>query len=216
MSRKTPWAYHNILLILFIILLISCTFIIHQEVLSRILISLLFTLVLLAATYTIKKKRRQLLYFAVGVIVIRVASEFLVHNNYIDSFVTLTNVVFFLIIVIRLIQQVAHSKIVDRDVILESINGYLLIGLSGSILFALVARIQEHAFSFANTNGQQLSDYIYFGFITQTTIGYGDIVPLTDLARLLTIAIGISGQLYIAIIIAMLVGKYLSQKNTNP
>ncbi len=122
-----------------------------------------------------------------------------------------SNVIFFLTIVIQLIRQVAHSKVVDRTVILEAVNGYLLMGLIGSILFALVDRVQEKAFSFANSSFLHFSDYIYYSFITQTTIGFGDITPVSDLARLLTIGIGICGQLYIAIIIAMLVGKYLAQ-----
>lgn len=213
MTGKSPRAYNNIILTLLIILLVISSFLIHVEVLSKILNSLFFTLILLAATYAINKNRKKLVYFAVILIIFREAANFLIQNEYFYSLVSLTSVFFFFIIVVRLIQQVASSIIVDRDVILESVNGYLLIGLCASILFALVDRIQEHAFAFTNPASQYFSDYIYFGFITQTTIGYGDVTPLTDLGRLLAITVGISGQLYVAIIIAMLVGKYLSQKN---
>ncbi len=215
MTRNSGWAYNNIILLISIVLLISTSFLIHSDPLGKIITSLFFAMILLSASYSIKKGRTRLFYFAIGVIVLREGSIFLIHNEYLDSLATLTNVLFFLIIVIQLIHQVARSKIVSRDVILESINGYLLMGLSGSILVALVDRIQEHAFSFSNPQVHNFSESIYFGFITQTTIGFGDITPVSDLARLLTITMGISGQLYIAIIIAMLVGKYLSQQNKN-
>lgn len=215
MTDKSGWAYNNIILLISIVLLISTSFLIHFDPLSKITISLFFAIILLSASYSIKRGRTRIFYFAIGVIVLREISTFLIQNDYLDSVATLTNVLFFLIIVIKLIHQVARSKIVSRDVILESINGYLLMGLSGSILFALVGRLQEHAFSYSNAPVHNFSESIYFGFITQTTIGFGDITPVSDLARLLTITMGISGQLYIAIIIAMLVGKYLSHQNKN-
>ena len=216
MNRNSGWTYNNIILLISIVLLISSSFLIHSDPLGEIITSLFFALILLSASYSIKRGRTRLIYFAIGVIVLREGSIFLIHNEYFDSVVTLINVLFFLIIVSQLIRQVARSKIVSRDVILESINGYLLMGLSGSILVALVGRIQEHAFSFSNPQVNNFSESIYFGFITQTTIGFGDITPVSDLARLLTITMGISGQLYIAIIIAMLIGKYLSQQANKP
>ena len=216
MTRNSSWTYNNIILLISIVLLISTSFLIHSDPLGVIITSVLFAMILLSATYSIKRGRTRILYFAIGVIVLRESSIFLIQNKYLDALATLINVLFFLIIVIQLIHQVARSKIVNRDVILESINGYLLMGLSGSILFALVGRIQEHAFSFSNSPTHLFSEAVYFGFITQTTIGFGDITPVSELARLLTITMGISGQLYIAIIIAMLVGKYLSQQRKNP
>lgn len=216
MTTKPIQAYHNMLLLCSVILLLCSIFMVHDEMLSRIFNGILFTLVLFAATFTIQRNRKRLIMLALGVVLVRESSQFLFRNDYLDSLATLANVLFFLYIVIQLIRQVANSKIVSRIVILESINGYLLIGISGSILFALLSRIQEHAFAFSNTDGLRLADYLYYGFITQTTIGFGDITPVSDLARLLTITLGISGQLYIAIIIAMLVGKYLSQDRQHP
>ena len=52
---------------------------------------------------------------------------------------------------------------------------------------------------------------MYFTFINLTTTGFGDFLPLTPLAKSLSVLISITGQLYTAIIIAMLVGKYLNK-----
>jgi hypothetical protein len=104
---------------------------------------------------------------------------------------------------------------------MESINGYLMLGLSFSILIALVCVIDPNAFSFRHLSETMdpaisyVSNYIYFGFVTLSTLGYGDVVPLTPAARSLSIFTSITGQMYVAIIIAALVSKYLSHKNPN-
>jgi len=57
----------------------------------------------------------------------------------------------------------------------------------------------------------QFSDYIYFGFVTLTTLGYGDVTPVSPMARSMAVLIAITGQLYMTILIAMLVGKFLAR-----
>jgi hypothetical protein len=57
-----------------------------------------------------------------------------------------------------------------------------------------------------------LHEYIYYTFVTFTTLGYGDIIPLKPISKSLALLISISGQIYVAIIIAMLVGKYASNQ----
>ncbi len=52
---------------------------------------------------------------------------------------------------------------------------------------------------------------LYYSFVTMTTLGYGEILPVTDQARAITILLSILGPMYVAILIAMLVGKYASQ-----
>jgi voltage-gated potassium channel Kch len=59
-----------------------------------------------------------------------------------------------------------------------------------------------------------VSKFIYYTFVTFTTLGYGDIVPQTPVARSLAILISITGQIYIAIIIALLVGKFAGGQNS--
>jgi voltage-gated potassium channel len=213
MTARDHRKYYNVWLLISIILFITASLLSGDQIEENILVSACSSAMLLAATYTIQNKRKRLIYFAIGVILLREGTEYLSLNQYIFSLASLANVGFFLYIVFHLVRQVARSKEVNADVILESINGYLLVGLSGSVLLSLVYRIQESSFAFAAEGTRQLSEFIYYGFITLTTIGYGEITPVTGMARLLAIFTGISGQLYIAIIIATLVGKYLAQQN---
>jgi voltage-gated potassium channel len=59
---------------------------------------------------------------------------------------------------------------------------------------------------------EPIQDNIYYTFMTYTTTGYGDIVPTHPISKSLAVLISVSGQLYVAIIIAMLVGKYATLK----
>ncbi len=58
----------------------------------------------------------------------------------------------------------------------------------------------------------QLWEFIYYSFVTITTLGYGDIYPLIPFARSLAYLEAVCGQLYIALLVASLVGGYMSSK----
>jgi len=123
----------------------------------------------------------------------------------------LTNIVFFQFVVIKLIIQIARSREVNTHVIFESINGYLMMGLMFSTLVAILCSYAPFAFSGMSHETSTFQDYIYFTFVTLTTLGYGEITPQIPLAKSLAILISTSGQLYVAIIIAMLVGKFAGE-----
>lgn len=117
---------------------------------------------------------------------------------------------FFLIVIVFLITRIAKSNTVGMLEFLESINVYLLLGIAASVLFSAVYSFDHGAY---NPPGELLndqSDFIYYAFVTMTTLGYGDISPVNSVARSLSIFFSVTGQLYLAFIIAMLVGKYLS------
>ena len=113
---------------------------------------------------------------------------------------------------------IAKAENVTLLVILESISGYLLLGLCLSIMVALFVLFDPYSFNFQNPsndlapNMHQTSNYIYYTLVSLTSTGYGDFLPLTPAAKSLSNLISVSGQLYIAIIIAMIVGKYLNKR----
>jgi ion channel len=67
--------------------------------------------------------------------------------------------------------------------------------------FRFAAPVEDHL-------ALHFSDYLYYTFVSFTTIGYGDIVPRAAYTKSLAMLIGVSGQIYVAVIIAMLIGKY--------
>jgi len=185
----------------------------------RILYSLCFTLIFLLSALALSKYRKRIINIAIAVVLIEWLFE-LLNLSVLNAISSLTNILFFDLIVVLFILQIARAKTVTPQVIMESINGYLLLGMSFSILIALVCVIDPTAFSFKhlaeqmNPSVSYVSNYIYFGFVTLSTLGYGDVVPITHAAKSLSIFISITGQMYVAIIIAALVSKYLGQKSS--
>jgi voltage-gated potassium channel len=121
------------------------------------------------------------------------------------------------VIVVLMIRHIARSRIVTPTIILSSVNGYLLLGVLGAVLLS----IADAAHVFLNGAGSagialpsqgspEFSDYLYLAFITLTTVGFGDVTAVSHLTRSVAILIGLSGQLYMTILIAMLVGKFLA------
>ena len=98
---------------------------------------------------------------------------------------------------------------------LESVNVYLLLGIAASILFAAVNESNQDAYNHTGETFKSQADFIYFSFVTMSTLGYGDITPRDSLARSLAIFFSVTGQLYLTMIIAMLVGKFLGQKSSD-
>ena len=83
-------------------------------------------------------------------------------------------------------------------------------GLFYTIWVVILNKIQPNSFNGLDSVTSSLQDVLYFTFVSLTTLGYGDVTPNLPLAKSLSILIAISGQLYVAVIIAMLVGKYAS------
>jgi len=124
-------------------------------------------------------------------------------------------------IVFFLARHIARSKNVTATIIASSINGYLLMGLLGALLLdiadtaggAVAAGSGPPGINFTEGVVPVFHDYMYFSFVTLTTLGYGDITPASAATKSVALIIAVSGQFYLTILVAMLVGKYLSQKN---
>ena len=120
----------------------------------------------------------------------------------------------FLYIIIRLIKQTAAAKDVNIGVIADSISGYLLVGMAYTMIAHSIARLMPGAYHFPAgddlTRQTQLSEMFYYVFVTYSSTGYGDITPVLPAARSFSTLISVSGQMYVAIIIALLVGKFSS------
>lgn len=206
-NRDTS-AYNLALLInLLIIILIIPVF--EQSHIALVMFEIFATTFLLLMIFVIQSNRKKLLAAAVISIVFKWLPE-LFHSNVLEAVAQVYTVVLVIFIVSMLIIQVAKSKKVTSTVILESINGYLLLGLVGAIFIRFIEMTHFGAFSFHTSGSIQLPDTIYFSFVTMTTLGYGDILPITAMAKSVTIFLSVAGQIYLTILIAMLVGKYLS------
>jgi hypothetical protein len=83
---------------------------------------------------------------------------------------------------------------------------YVLLGLSLAFVSEAVGELGSAPF-FASQEGGTRSDYVYFSFVTMATVGYGDLVPQSGLARALAVTGGLVGQIYLVTAVAALVGN---------
>lgn len=116
--------------------------------------------------------------------------------------------IFFLYIVYSLITRILKSNNVTPDVILGAITGYIFLGYAGSIYFIVIHDIYPGSFGGAMNNSMNI---VYYSFVSMTTLGFGDITPISNAAKGGTIILTIFGQFYIAVIVALLVSKYLNK-----
>jgi hypothetical protein len=108
------------------------------------------------------------------------------------------------------VQFIVNSDSVNRDVLITSVNIYLLMGIISAYLTMTAWRIYPEAYSFPDhITNPILVHFLYYSFITMSTVGYGDVVPRIPETQTLSYLISIAGQLYMAIIISFLVGKYI-------
>ncbi|HEY4370113.1 MAG TPA: potassium channel family protein [Steroidobacteraceae bacterium] len=111
--------------------------------------------------------------------------------------------------IVLLLRYVFIREVLTSDRLWGAAAVYLMIGILWSFLYSIIDRATPQSFAIrTSTDPMQLLDLLYFSFGTLTTSGFGDIVPLTQVARTATMVEGITGQLFIAILIARLVGVY--------
>jgi hypothetical protein len=109
---------------------------------------------------------------------------------------------------------IARQQKVNRDVIMAAVCGYFLLGLMWAFIYFFVETVLPGSFQFVKNSSASNTNFIYFSFVTMTTVGYGDMLPLSNAARSLAILEAVMGQLYLAVTIARLVGIQSSQTRT--
>jgi len=148
----------------------------------------------------------RIMMVGVGAIIIELATK-TTDFIYLHYLAELTTNLFFISIIIYVILQILKRKQVTIYTLVDALNGYLLLGIMFVSLVTFVDEYQPGSFT---GNRSMDFDLAYYTLITLTTTGYGDIVPQTELARSLSLVISIAGQFYVAVIVAILVGKYSS------
>lgn len=121
-----------------------------------------------------------------------------------------------LFVIWNLLWFVLNARSVNTEVLCASISAYLLLGLLWTFGYWLVAELIPGAFAFNASAGAETSmkgfNGLYFSFITLSTLGYGDITPVSNVARMLAAMEAVSGLLYVAVLIARLVAIQAAPK----
>src|SRR5216117_1744588 len=187
---------------------------------GELIVSGLFSLVLLAGVFAVADRKR-VLVIAIVLAIPAIAGRWINHfrPDLAPPAVFLTaGLVLIAFVVANLLRFVLRAPSVNIEVLCASISAYLMLGLMWTIAYWLVDQITPGGFAF-NTNGGRQSmngfNAFYFSFITLSTVGYGDITPLSRIARWLAAMEAMTGLLYVAVLIARLVSLYSAPKSND-
>ena len=117
------------------------------------------------------------------------------------------------IAIYMILKHIFFEDRVTQDTVKGGITVYLLMGIIFAILYRAIHLFSPQSFYLPFAAQDSTFDPFYFSFLTLTTVGYGDIVPISPLVRVLTNLEGINGILYPATIIARLVSLYIIHDN---
>jgi Ion channel len=102
---------------------------------------------------------------------------------------------------------------VDAEHLYAALSAYLLAGIFFALFYWVLEQVRPGTFATAGNFSRM--NAIYFSFVTLATLGYGDIVPRSDIARGLVIVEGVGGQLFLAVLVARLVSLYARGKTAD-
>ncbi len=180
----------------------------HGGVLTRNVINVFVVLSAVAAVGRSLVSFLSVLLLALPALVLRWLSVSRDNPLFVDM-ALLFDVAVYATAIALLLRYVFDREVTTSDRLWGAASAYLMIGLLWSFLFAIVDRIQPGSFSVRGGLGTlALHDLIYFSFSGLTTTGFGDIVPVGRIAKTAATLQVIVGQLFIAILIAKLVGVY--------
>ena len=120
----------------------------------------------------------------------------------------------FLHIIRLMLKQIFGAKVVTLDTIGLALCTYVLLGVLWVLFYIPVLYNDPASFNFSNLpDGREpLSEMIYFSYVTLTTLGYGDVAPVSPLAQGLAITEALTGVLFLAVLISRLVGAYSASR----
>jgi hypothetical protein len=142
---------------------------------------------------------------------------------------TLSMIAFFLVVSIPLLLDVYRATVVSFRTILGACSLFLILGYTWVGIFTLIEITEPDSFAFAATHASDVWDgsnedmqygqslvardqLLYYTFVTITTLGFGDVQPVSVIARTYTTLAAVLGQLFLAVMIARLVGMHSANR----
>ena len=122
--------------------------------------------------------------------------------------------VFLLLAIRSALRQVVFDTEINSNRLYGAVCVYLMLGVLWALMYSALGQLDPDAFagSLSINNEKWSPDWIYYSFVTLTTLGYGDILPVSSTARALAYGEAVVGVFYMAMLVAALVGSYAAAK----
>jgi hypothetical protein len=201
-----------LIFLIFLISMFSISPFIETPVLSNLWATINYSLLLISGLFAFSNVRNFLKFttvFFLIAIVVDWIEFFHPEGNLVSTIRPLITAPVLILLLILTLRSIFFARVTDKNVIFGALCGYILIGYIGTYLNLAISVLYPGSF---NISGELTAmEATYYSFVTMTTLGFGEILPLSDQARAITISLSILGPMYVAILIAMLVGKYASR-----
>ena len=115
--------------------------------------------------------------------------------------------------ILRRIRMEFRGEGVDLEVVLGALCSYLWIGSYFAFIYGALSTIFVTPF-FDQAGAENQLNYLYFSFVTLTTVGYGDLTPAYGPGRMLAATEAVIGQLYLVSVVAIVVGAFARQRGS--
>ena len=179
--------------------------------LSIVNLEILFLVILIFSIFLHRHDSKLFKVTVVSLIIILINILFFDNNQSISQY--FLKILIVSIAIVELFREIFKTKIIDSHIIGSAISIYVLIGIFWYLLFMFLLMIDPDSFDIRNFNPEMVSiDMIYFSFTTLTTLGYGDITPVSYTAKMWSITEAMMGVMYLAVMISRVVSLFGSKK----
>jgi hypothetical protein len=186
---------------------------VYGDVIESLLITLMFALAVVAVG-----RRRSTFIWAAVLMLPAVVGKWVNHiwpGLVAPQVFPAAGMVFVGFVVAQFLHFILRAPRVNSEVLCAGISTYLLLGLFWMFSYLLVAQLVPDSFAFStgppSSHSMTHFNAYYFSFVTLSTVGYGDVTPVSNEARALAVAEAMTGTLYVAVLIARLVALYTTQ-----
>lgn len=221
-TGSRPGCY-TLLLVSLLVLMIASAFLVDRAG-GRMVGNVLLGVTLVLSIYPVRRQRFFVLFggsiAAVTFVALWIAQ---LANSQPANLVALTaGCVFFLHAALVILVAILRKARINVDELAGAVSAYLLAGISFAFLFALMDAIYPGSIVTTSAAVAALSHgpesrpfgvYMYFSFTCMTTLGFGDLVPATPLARVIAYLSAVLGQVYLTVLVARLVGLHITQSH---
>jgi ion channel len=176
-----------------------------------LLIYISLGLVLLIGVFVLSESKQKL-YAAIVLAIITMSLNMIslpIRNEPLFLLRVISLMSFFAWLLIAVFNSMAKARRISENIIFGAVDGYLILGILGGFGFRIIHYFYPGSFSMPTYLESKLDVFTYYSFVTLTNLGYGDITPLTPPSQAMSLFLAISGQMYLAIIIGILVGKFI-------
>lgn len=185
-------------------------------------VTLTLSVILVASIYAISDDKAKYVIASIVLLIPSLAFTFIHYFSHGENSLTISyisKIAFLFYVTYVSLLHVLKAERVSDDSIYGAVCVYLLMGLSWAHLYALIEQLNPGSFnglaidySRSDLTTNVLRDFIYFSYGTLSTLGFGDIIPTSMASRSFAFLEALSGQIYLTVLVARIMGMYIKQK----